>query len=186
MSCLSGGSLALEVRTQMEILDLSPGHFGTGAIEGLVREIKKLKPGQVYVEVGSFYGKSLFVARCAADWDLKVCGVDLLPNPGIPRTTFYQGDSVEIAKDFNEKIDLLFIDGDHTYEGVRRDIRAWCPKAKTILFHDYDQDSVKRAVDEYCKVKTFISKTCNSNIAKFISKKEKCEKSKKDRNRSSK
>lgn len=48
-------------------------------------------------------------------------------------------------------IDFLFIDGDHTYEAVKRDIKLWLPKVKkggVISGHDYDLESVKRAVDE--------------------------------------
>ena len=49
-------------------------------------------------------------------------------------------------------LDFVFIDGDHAYEGVKRDIQDWIPLVKTngtICFHDYrDAPGVKRAVDE--------------------------------------
>jgi predicted O-methyltransferase YrrM len=38
-----------------------------------------------------------------------------------------------------QKVDLLFIDGDHTYEGVRRDFEMYSPlvrKGGIIAFHD--------------------------------------------------
>ena len=41
----------------------------------------------------------------------------------------------------NENVDVLYIDGDHNYEGVRRDYKAWFPKVKiggVIIFHDMD------------------------------------------------
>lgn len=49
-------------------------------------------------------------------------------------------------------LDFVFIDADHTYEGVKRDIAAWTPKVRdggAVMGHDYDRkDSVAKAVDE--------------------------------------
>jgi len=53
-------------------------------------------------------------------------------------------------------IDLLYIDGEHTYNGVQRDINLFLPKIKEtgwIAGHDYKKkwQGVMRAVDEFCK-----------------------------------
>src|SRR5256884_4232168 len=51
--------------------------------------------------------------RCSRDWSSDVCSSDL--------------------------IDLLFIDGDHEYEAVRRDFEDWSPHLREggiIIFHD--------------------------------------------------
>ena len=73
--------------------------------------------------------------------------------------TIIQGDSREV--EFEEEIDLLFIDGDHHYATVKADIEHWVPKCKGILaFHDYNPtahnlrqfpelEGVKRAVNEW-------------------------------------
>lgn len=50
-------------------------------------------------------------------------------------------------------IDLVFIDGDHSYEGCRSDIAAWAPKVKPggfVTGHDYSRNfpGVIQAVDE--------------------------------------
>ena len=40
----------------------------------------------------------------------------------------------------NETLDFVYVDGDHYYEGCRRDIEAWYPKLKkggVIIGHDY-------------------------------------------------
>lgn len=60
----------------------------------------------------------------------------------------------EIAsKTFIDKsIDLIYIDGDHSYESVKNDILNWIPKLKfggVMSGHDYCESPVKRAVDEY-------------------------------------
>ena len=54
-----------------------------------------------------------------------------------PWHTFMQGNSLEM--DFPEPLDVLFIDGDHHYEGVKGDYDRHYPKVKSggiILFHD--------------------------------------------------
>jgi len=56
-----------------------------------------------------------------------------------------------------ESLDFVFIDADHSYGGVKKDIRVWLPKLKRgalLSGHDYDNPNerngreVKRAVDE--------------------------------------
>ena len=59
-------------------------------------------------------------------------------------------------------LDMVFIDGDHSYEGCSKDIEAWLPHIKKngiIVFHDYERDhwaDVKRSVDEHTKDKQAI------------------------------
>lgn len=49
------------------------------------------------------------------------------------------GLSSAAAVDWFEKIDLLIVDGDHTYKGVRSDIQNWARFVrKYIWFHDYN------------------------------------------------
>lgn len=75
--------------------------------------------------------------------------------------TLIQGDSsIEISK-LDDRFDVVFVDGDHSYEGVRRDLLALCGRLRPsalVMFHDYfhpgnaDPDNpaygVRRAVDE--------------------------------------
>jgi len=51
----------------------------------------------------------------------------------------------------NESLDFVFIDADHSYKEVKKDILAWMPKIKNggiLSGHDYPFPDVKRAVDE--------------------------------------
>lgn len=65
--------------------------------------------------------------------------------------------SVEAAALYDDaSLDFVFIDGDHTYEAVLADIRAWLPKVKpggTIAGDDYGHagpgsEGVRQAVQE--------------------------------------
>ena len=52
----------------------------------------------------------------------------------------------------NESIDIAFIDGDHSYEGVKKDLNIIKNKMKKdgiILCHDYQELSVKKAINEF-------------------------------------
>ena len=61
---------------------------------------------------------------------------------------FFQGDSQTPqmqtqVRSFCEEFDLIFIDGDHRYEGVKRDFENYRPLLSNrgvILFHDVDPD----------------------------------------------
>jgi hypothetical protein len=63
---------------------------------------------------------------------------------------FFQGDSQTpemraAVSAYCESYDLIFIDGDHTYEGVKRDFenyRGLLSERGVILFHDVDPDHV--------------------------------------------
>jgi len=49
-----------------------------------------------------------------------------------------------------KSIDMVFIDGDHTLDGVRTDLRIWGPVAKKLLCgHDWDSVNVRMAVEEF-------------------------------------
>lgn len=52
----------------------------------------------------------------------------------------------------DESIDLIFVDGDHTYEAVKKDCNLWWSKLKSggiMCWDDYAWPGVKQAVDEF-------------------------------------
>ena len=55
------------------------------------------------------------------------------------RFGLYAGESATVAQQWKRKVDVLYIDGDHTYEGCKLDVMAWLPHLKVggyLLLHD--------------------------------------------------
>lgn len=56
-----------------------------------------------------------------------------------PNLTIVRGDSAAAGRTFGRPVDLLHIDGDHSYGGVSRDFEAWRPWLRPggrVIFHD--------------------------------------------------
>lgn len=69
-----------------------------------------------------------------------------------PNLRILKTSSEEAAKLINEEIDMVFIDGQHTFESVKQDIELWLPKTKKIICgHDYHLPEVKQAVNSIFK-----------------------------------
>lgn len=123
--------------------------------------------GGLIVEIGGEFGMSASLFSKAADPSVVIVTVDLFPGNLIDmhmenlQDAGFRGRTIPIASDSalfgNEwategsrflapskgkeypEINLLFIDGDHSFEGCRRDIEAWVkyvPEGGIVLFHD--------------------------------------------------
>jgi len=67
------------------------------------------------------------------------------------RVEIIDGDSREIGERWDREVDMLYIDGDHSYQAACSDIDNFTPWVKEggyVFVDDYDLDSVRRAVDE--------------------------------------
>lgn len=69
------------------------------------------------------------------------------------RAVVWRLKSQEAAALFQDRyFDLIYVDGDHTLEGVSQDLSAWFSKIRPggiFCGDDYDWDGVKRAVDRF-------------------------------------
>lgn len=69
----------------------------------------------------------------------------------ISKVKIVKGYSWEVAKSWEKDIDMLFIDGDHRYEAVKKDFSSWEPhviKGGRILVHDTNFEGVRKAYEE--------------------------------------
>jgi hypothetical protein len=80
----------------------------------------------------------------------------------------HRGYSFDMVKNFEDKFfDFVYIDGDHSYEGVKRDVADWYPKVKKggiLSGHDYGNPGnkkltfkVAKAVNEFVKAKKLVN-----------------------------
>jgi len=126
---------------------------------------KKVPNGGVIVDIGTAAGSSAFTFALASKPSVKVYTIDPNKNENFlanreewgleEKLVFINKTSEEAVKEWNKKIDLLFIDGIHSYLGVMNDFNWYSPSVKKggiILFHDYFlyRDTIGMAVDEIC------------------------------------
>ncbi len=148
-------------------------------LQRFIERVAAIKPRTV-VEIGTARGGSLFLLSCASDLNARLVSIDLpagLYGGGYPAWKGFifrrfvgksqtlhliRGDShkeatfnrtVDVLK--GSPVDVLFIDGDHSYESTRSDYAAWGPRVQkhgVICFHDYQNahylDGVTKFIDE--------------------------------------
>lgn len=62
------------------------------------------------------------------------------------------GSGPDVARDFSGQVRLLFIDGDHSFDGTKADFDAWFPFVSDtglICFHDYRNDQYMDGVTRF-------------------------------------
>lgn len=132
-------------------------------IVSLAKIVETLKPKTV-LEIGTSRGGTLFVWARLATKDAKIVSIDLpggendwaYPRWKEPfyRTFASKGQTIDLIRGDShseatvaelkralgdDKVDFLFIDGDHTYDGVKKDYELYAPFVRpggVIGFHD--------------------------------------------------
>jgi SAM-dependent methyltransferase len=121
--------------------------------------LKRLPKGGICAEVGTQEG--LFAEKMVAqvqperlhlfdidDAPLRARSTDLLTRPNV---TLHVGDSSRLLSGFpDDHFDWIYVDGDHSYEGVSRDIRVARNKVKPgglLIFNDFTLWSPAECID---------------------------------------
>jgi cephalosporin hydroxylase len=133
-------------------------------IKNLLLILDKVKP-KVVLEIGTARGGTLFLFSYIAHEEATLISVVLYQTvekrilfryikKGKQKIFLIQGDShnIETLKKIkailkDNKVDFLFIDGDHSYEGVKKDFEMYSPlvrKGGIIAFHDIIPDYYTR------------------------------------------
>lgn len=131
--------------------------------------VKRFPSGSRFLEVGTFAGQSfafLAVEIVNSGKEIKLFGIDGFGWSGLMEEfmanmkplngdyTIIKGNSVELSETFvDHSFDFIFIDANHTYEEVKKDIEAYLPKVKkggVLAGHDYHPiwSGVIKSVDE--------------------------------------
>jgi len=116
------------------------------------------------VETGRFQGGSAFLMACAND-KIPIYSIDIAPvNDEFLKEqfrTFSVGENVELIVGDSQrtkyrqitKYDLLFIDGDHSYEGCSNDLENWfadlSPGGHVVLHDCYLGKDVRESVIQF-------------------------------------
>lgn len=125
-----------------------------------IAELQRLADGKVVLELGAWKGRSTMVLSEVAHYVVSidrhqgiedVGGEDSLPDY-LTAIRPLANVAIVVARfqDFlpllDESFDLVFIDGDHDFDSVQRDITlALLLNPKVVAFHDWDFDDVQRA-----------------------------------------
>ncbi len=156
----------------------------------LIRYIKKCK--KHFVEIGTYKGGSAALISKYLSKNIKLTTIDIFDNPpkgsippsktpatygeakktitkkgNIEKVRIIKGVSWNIAKKWKRKIDFLFIDGDHRYQGFKRDFENWEPNVIVrgfILVHDTNFPGIAKAIKEILKQKRFLLKEKSGNL----------------------
>ncbi len=148
------------VHAKAESIKFSSG-LGDSAnlLYGLVRSMKPA----ICVEIGSARGKSACYIGMAlkengrgklyaidphrpTDWNdtasidtIDILGTNISALGLSDQVVIMRSTSEEAARHWDRPIDLIFIDGDHSYEGIKRDWELFVPHVKSfgiVVFHD--------------------------------------------------
>lgn len=132
---------------------------------------RRLPPGGTAAEIGSYHGaSSCCLAAGIRSRGGKVWCIDTWMNDAVSdghadvfplwqRHTALLADAIQTARGYShevagripDELALLFVDGDHSYEGVKRDLLLYLPKLRKdgiLVMHDWSHDAVRRAVRE--------------------------------------
>lgn len=142
----------------------------------LLWKVEELRPRSV-LEIGTRFGGTLYCWCQLAAPDAEIVSVDLPPDVGLGhgysperademRRLFPQNgqrlhliqadsqavDTLRAVRKLIDRLDFLYIDGDHRYEGVRRDFELYGPlvrKGGLVAFHDINPTRADSEVDRF-------------------------------------
>ena len=115
----------------------------------LLYKYARLVDGDI-VEIGRHHGGStILLVSALQNKDSKVYSIDIkdnadklslnlskLPLQDVKKISIITQDSVSVAEEFNKEVSLVFVDGNHTVEGCRKDVKAWSPLVKIGGLYD--------------------------------------------------
>ncbi|SFX59912.1 Methyltransferase domain-containing protein [Thermoactinomyces sp. DSM 45891] len=123
--------------------------------------------------IGTVYGIDHFQGDGHAGYrntyDFVMGTKDILKNKyGLDNIQFIQGDFTEVSKTWTQPIDILHIDGFHSYDSTKADFLNWLPHLQengVLLMHDVTSfPSVKQVYDESNMYRCFFSHSAGLGV----------------------
>jgi predicted O-methyltransferase YrrM len=128
----------------------------------LMKLVAALRPRRL-LEIGTATGGTLYLLARAAGPDARFATIDLEQryDPEVLRSFAHDRQQIElivgssadertiarVRSVFPDGLDLLFIDGDHSYDGIRQDFERYAPLVRpngVVVFHDIVDDNITR------------------------------------------
>lgn len=170
-------------------------HKGWKDIEGWLFDeeaellIKYARDNNV-VELGSYCGKSTVAMAGVAKQVMAVDTFDgrattsqkptleeFMNNTKDLNVTIFKGTTTDMSELIKIKTDLLFIDADHSYEGVSSDFTLYFPKVKSkgyIILHDSYGENGEEEHTPWPGVTKFTKELMSDSRVKFVEKCRRC------------
>ncbi len=145
----------------------------TEAERNKLAELAKAVPDQgLIVEIGTLYGGVTAVLAKAQPFAAVVTVDDFSWHPEdmpsnslasvqesfnnlhLDNITVIEGDSRNVGKSWARKIDLLWIDGGHSYQFIYSDLSLFGSRANVIALHDYKNPvwpTIEKAISEFIR-----------------------------------
>ncbi len=144
-------------------------------VKGIIVEIGRAKGGSLaLMSIASPLSKiySIDISNENKRTALKTCKKYKVSRD---RYEMITGDSAVVAEKLNKDVDLLFIDGDHSEEGVYRDLISWVKyvkKGSIIMAHDYYpvKHIRRKEVGPYDAITKYILKYKNVKFERLVHK----------------
>lgn len=166
----------LSVHSDLKKVDTIFTHLTTAEKRKLFELASKIDSGYV-VEIGSFVGASACFIAAGINEQVKLICIDTWGNDAMSegkrdtkkefdentkvfqsKIIKVQGYSTNVVDDviaITPTIDLLFIDGDHSYEGCKADLDLYSPYLKSgscVVFHDIGwAEGIVKVIEENAK-----------------------------------
>jgi len=161
------------------MIDIRKAKYAKSGLEDLCGTVTGGNQELTMLEIGSFVGNSTLIflqyfnkIYCVDPWSEEIDKDGIYEKFGqsniekqFDETVYFPNrNRITKIKDLSENVvsnysdeafDFVYIDGDHSYEGVLNDIERWFPKVKKGGFiggHDYNNPphpGVQKAVDDF-------------------------------------
>jgi predicted O-methyltransferase YrrM len=126
--------------------------YGVEVHTDMIVQIVKSINCKNYLELGVYNGATLEKVSTVVPRVIGVDIIDFRKNKNIGE--FHQTTTQNFLNNFNEIVDVIFIDADHSFEAVKLDFKASLKNLNEfgiIILHDTDPISEKYIAREHCE-----------------------------------